>query len=288
MACSFCGLDRRQVAKLIAGPKAFICDACVRLSKEIIDREGSIEDRVGGVRWVVLSELASLPPRTPRAMVRKLVLAAIALCEDDPAALRQLASAAWSANDPEGGVLALRRIPEADRTADDVIAEAVHHDTMGAYAVGIALLDALDPATLSPSAREIVPLHRAVMQLAGGLVKPEDARGLERFGIDFVQHVLPSLALDDGYRRALEREALLVQARAVVLAGELTRAEAMLREHLLAHEKDAEVWALLFDIHHARGEHELARTARARALEHAHPEGPIAARLRDATIGPFR
>lgn len=288
MACSFCGLDRSQVTKLIAGPKTFICDGCVRLAKEIIDREGSIEGRVDGVRGVVLNELASLPPNMPRATVRKLVLAAIALCEGDAGTLRQVASAAWSAGDPEGGVLALRRIPEGDRTPEDVIAEAVHHDTMGAHAAGLALLDALDPAALSPSAREIVPLHRAAMRLAGDIARPEEARELEQAAIEFARRVLPELAIDDGYRVALEREAFLVRARAVRLAGELARAEALLREHLLAHEMDAEAWALLFDVHHARGEHELARTVRTKALEHAHPEGPIAARLRDASIGPFR
>ena len=35
--CSFCGKDSRQVAKLIAGPSVFICDACVALCQIYLD-----------------------------------------------------------------------------------------------------------------------------------------------------------------------------------------------------------------------------------------------------------
>jgi ATP-dependent protease Clp ATPase subunit len=31
--CSFCGRDRRQVAKLIAGPGVYICSECVGLAR---------------------------------------------------------------------------------------------------------------------------------------------------------------------------------------------------------------------------------------------------------------
>ena len=36
--CSFCGKDESEVAKLVAGPKVYICDACVALASEIMDR----------------------------------------------------------------------------------------------------------------------------------------------------------------------------------------------------------------------------------------------------------
>jgi hypothetical protein len=39
LACSFCGKDSAQVAKLIAGPGVFICDACVGLCNEILVAE---------------------------------------------------------------------------------------------------------------------------------------------------------------------------------------------------------------------------------------------------------
>lgn len=38
LRCSFCGKDETQVAKLVAGSKAYICDACVAIAREIIDK----------------------------------------------------------------------------------------------------------------------------------------------------------------------------------------------------------------------------------------------------------
>jgi len=35
--CSFCGKDEDQVAKLVAGPKVYICDACVDTARRIMD-----------------------------------------------------------------------------------------------------------------------------------------------------------------------------------------------------------------------------------------------------------
>jgi hypothetical protein len=39
LICSFCGKSNKEVAKFIAGPKAFICDECVAMCQEIIDEE---------------------------------------------------------------------------------------------------------------------------------------------------------------------------------------------------------------------------------------------------------
>jgi ATP-dependent protease Clp ATPase subunit len=36
LACSFCGRPETQVAKLVAGPNVFICDACVQLASDVI------------------------------------------------------------------------------------------------------------------------------------------------------------------------------------------------------------------------------------------------------------
>jgi ATP-dependent protease Clp ATPase subunit len=38
LACSFCGRDESKVAKLVAGPRVFICDSCVAIAKDIMDR----------------------------------------------------------------------------------------------------------------------------------------------------------------------------------------------------------------------------------------------------------
>ncbi len=34
--CDFCGKSQKEVAKLIAGPSAMICDECVLLAVEVI------------------------------------------------------------------------------------------------------------------------------------------------------------------------------------------------------------------------------------------------------------
>jgi ATP-dependent Clp protease ATP-binding subunit ClpX len=36
LACSFCGLSDSEVKRLIAGPRVFICDACVGACNEIL------------------------------------------------------------------------------------------------------------------------------------------------------------------------------------------------------------------------------------------------------------
>lgn len=37
--CSFCGKNQKEVQKLIAGPKVYICDECIRLCNNIINKE---------------------------------------------------------------------------------------------------------------------------------------------------------------------------------------------------------------------------------------------------------
>jgi len=43
MCCSFCGKDRDEVKKLIAGPTVHICDECVNLCNDIIAEEWELE-----------------------------------------------------------------------------------------------------------------------------------------------------------------------------------------------------------------------------------------------------
>jgi ATP-dependent Clp protease ATP-binding subunit ClpX len=37
LKCSFCGKDETQVAKLVAGPKVHICDACIAAARRIME-----------------------------------------------------------------------------------------------------------------------------------------------------------------------------------------------------------------------------------------------------------
>ena len=55
--CSFCGKQRREVRKLISGPRVFICDECVTLCNDILSKEDA-------------SERPKYPP--PRAIVDEL------------------------------------------------------------------------------------------------------------------------------------------------------------------------------------------------------------------------
>ena len=37
LRCSFCGKDESEVSKLVAGPRVYICDACVVAAKRLMD-----------------------------------------------------------------------------------------------------------------------------------------------------------------------------------------------------------------------------------------------------------
>ena len=41
LRCSFCGKDETQVAKLVAGAKAYICDACTAAAARIISSDSN-------------------------------------------------------------------------------------------------------------------------------------------------------------------------------------------------------------------------------------------------------
>ena len=41
--CSFCGKSHAEVKKLIAGPGVYICDSCINLCKQVLDKELSVE-----------------------------------------------------------------------------------------------------------------------------------------------------------------------------------------------------------------------------------------------------
>ena len=40
LACSFCGKGEADVAKLVAGPRVYICDRCAALAMEIMNASG--------------------------------------------------------------------------------------------------------------------------------------------------------------------------------------------------------------------------------------------------------
>ena len=42
--CSFCGKSHSEVKKLIAGPGVYICDTCIGVCKDILDKELGTEE----------------------------------------------------------------------------------------------------------------------------------------------------------------------------------------------------------------------------------------------------
>jgi hypothetical protein len=70
--CSFCGKDETQVSKLVAGPKVYICDACVATAREIMNNSADGDDstpRVSMSRWRRL--LGRIVHKTSRGDVRR-------------------------------------------------------------------------------------------------------------------------------------------------------------------------------------------------------------------------
>ncbi len=57
--CSFCGRDnRKDVRKIFAGPGVYICDICIRICKDILDK-----DQPGALKRHDLSEGLIVPTR---------------------------------------------------------------------------------------------------------------------------------------------------------------------------------------------------------------------------------
>src|ERR1700716_3715242 len=46
--CSFCGKSHAEVKKLIAGPGVYICDSCIVVCKNVLDKELQAETRKTG------------------------------------------------------------------------------------------------------------------------------------------------------------------------------------------------------------------------------------------------
>jgi ClpX C4-type zinc finger len=47
--CSFCGKSEHEVGKLVAGPNVFICDACVAICVDVMDKGRPSAPSVPGV-----------------------------------------------------------------------------------------------------------------------------------------------------------------------------------------------------------------------------------------------
>src|SRR6058998_3622999 len=52
--CSFCGKSHAEVKKLIAGPGVYICDNCIILCKNVLDKEILTQSRKSRPKFSVL------------------------------------------------------------------------------------------------------------------------------------------------------------------------------------------------------------------------------------------
>jgi len=87
LSCSFCGKSQSEVTKLVSGPAVNICNECVELSDDIINREGEPLS----TRTPVLE----LPVQEAENLVRRLerIPGAEALAEKAKALAKDLAEA---------------------------------------------------------------------------------------------------------------------------------------------------------------------------------------------------
>ena len=72
LKCSFCKRREQDVAKLVAGPRVYICDRCVAIAVDLMNapdgpsrtdvqhRGGLLRRFVDGVRWLTGARQASL------------------------------------------------------------------------------------------------------------------------------------------------------------------------------------------------------------------------------------
>jgi hypothetical protein len=116
MICSFCGRPNAQVAKLIAGPKVYICDACVGAAEQVL-RSDAQETSASGARMELVSFSSrvrcSFCGKRPRPFVTRLKKKAGAEAPDDVAAY-MLAQAGKTKSSPD-----LRIVQSGDKRVCD-------------------------------------------------------------------------------------------------------------------------------------------------------------------------
>ena len=76
LSCSFCGRSDVEVEKLVAGAHAYICDRCVAIARDIMDKSdvSSVRPRPGGFwrtlfQWLERGRLRIPPAKCWRVTV---------------------------------------------------------------------------------------------------------------------------------------------------------------------------------------------------------------------------
>jgi hypothetical protein len=270
--CAFCGRSRRVVKKLIEGPAAFICDACVVASVGVIasGSAGALEETgVAALAYVV----AAIDVKAPYGEVEPLLEAMLALTKTSTSGLRVYQEAERRGH----FVLALRaltRIPAGQRSATiwvNIAAVALDCDDL------VAAREALESLRALPGGDTMyAQCHRAVLAARTGGALGHDE--VDELVARARQHPRPELL----------REALEVLARRRARDGDGAGALAAVDE-ALASRRNAPLGILRGDLL-ADTDRAAAEAAWRDALEVAHPDGVHAriARERLSRGRPYR
>ncbi|MBI3418264.1 MAG: ATP-dependent Clp protease ATP-binding subunit ClpX, partial [Verrucomicrobia bacterium] len=58
--CSFCGKSHSEVKKLIQGPGVYICDSCIIVCKNVLDKELAVQTKQPAPKKLNLSKPAQI------------------------------------------------------------------------------------------------------------------------------------------------------------------------------------------------------------------------------------
>ena len=59
LRCSFCKKDETEVAKLVAGPRVYICDECVTIARRLMDGGAPVDSQAPKVEPTIWRKLAA-------------------------------------------------------------------------------------------------------------------------------------------------------------------------------------------------------------------------------------
>lgn len=284
VSCSFCGKHRREVRKLIAGPKVHICDECIALCIEIMQTE----TRAEGGDYNIASLLVDVERQGARARhedVRPSLKAALELARGDADVLRRVTSAAAKVSDPTTALAAIDAMAGGDRGPHDHLNQVAMLVELGRGSEAKAVLDALTPP-VDVTAVLRARIYRAWVELElGSATRPQLAVHLQT-----ARELGASVAVlaDSPMKDLLRVGRYRILTAAALALGELHAAEEAVEAWVLLSLESAEAHVALADVRRARGDADAAARATKRARELVHPDSPLARRLATASESPFR
>ena len=274
-ACTFCKRPRAQVAQLVAGDVASICDECVLLSVRVLTAvSDQAPERPKGPPFLfrlLLDALGSLPEDT-RNEVSGPWLAAATRLADSPMSRARVGAEAARLGHARAAATAL----VGPGSTPTMLANAAGFlVTLGEGARARALLEAVDPTPLAAEDRA----QRAINLASAALAVEAAAEEVERF----LGEAERQLHLAEGSPLVAAWWACVDLSRGdlALRRGDAVAARACYERALTRPEQHggAERWRL-GEALWALGEQEAARAAWREALAALHPDHPRAEKLR--------